>query len=91
MARGNRSPPRPTPQLLTRELLANYFHESLDTVAEKMMVSKTTIKAACRRLGLVPTRDPILATLEATQGQISGFFSELPIEFYLLEVVSVGD
>mmetsp|Transcript_37728 Transcript_37728/g.89304 ORF Transcript_37728/g.89304 Transcript_37728/m.89304 type:complete len:537 (-) Transcript_37728:189-1799(-) len=39
--------------LLTRALLANYFHESLDTVAEKMLVSKTTIKAACRRLGLV--------------------------------------
>ncbi|KAJ1467093.1 hypothetical protein T484DRAFT_1859818, partial [Baffinella frigidus] len=38
---------------LTRELLATYFHESLDTVAEKMLVSKTTIKAACRRLGLV--------------------------------------
>ncbi|KAJ1469330.1 hypothetical protein T484DRAFT_1852149 [Baffinella frigidus] len=39
--------------LLTRELLSTYFHESLDTVAEKMLISKTTIKAACRRLGLV--------------------------------------
>ncbi|KAJ1471984.1 hypothetical protein T484DRAFT_1842060 [Baffinella frigidus] len=39
--------------LLTRELLSNYFHDSLATVAEKMAVSKTTIKAACRRLGLV--------------------------------------
>ncbi|KAJ1482476.1 hypothetical protein T484DRAFT_1803783, partial [Baffinella frigidus] len=39
--------------LITRELLSTYFHESLDTVAEKMKVSKTTIKAACRRLGLV--------------------------------------
>ncbi|KAJ1468470.1 hypothetical protein T484DRAFT_3629717 [Baffinella frigidus] len=39
--------------LLTREILSNYFQDSLDTVAEKMAVSKTTIKAACRRLGLV--------------------------------------
>ncbi|KAJ1483505.1 hypothetical protein T484DRAFT_1895882, partial [Baffinella frigidus] len=48
----SRSPGVDRRVVLTRELLANYFHESLDAVAEKMMISKTTIKAACRRLGL---------------------------------------
>ncbi|KAJ1483739.1 hypothetical protein T484DRAFT_1799183 [Baffinella frigidus] len=38
--------------VLTRELLASYHHESLDAVAEILGLSKTTIKAACRKLGL---------------------------------------
>ena len=38
--------------VLTRELLESYYHESLDTVTERLGLSKTTIKAACRRLGL---------------------------------------
>ncbi|KAJ1492376.1 hypothetical protein T484DRAFT_3640603 [Baffinella frigidus] len=38
--------------VLTRELLASYKHESLDAVTEHLGLSKTTIKAACRRLGL---------------------------------------
>jgi hypothetical protein len=38
--------------LITYEILAQHFHESLDVVAEKLMISKTSIKAACRRLGL---------------------------------------
>jgi len=31
------------------------------------------------------------AALEATQGQIYGFFSQLPYKCYLEEVASVGD
>jgi len=31
------------------------------------------------------------ATLEATQGQMDGFFSQLPYKCYLEEVASVGD
>ena len=38
--------------VLTRELLESYYHESLDSVTERLGLSKTTIKAACRRLGL---------------------------------------
>jgi len=38
--------------LITYEILAQHFHESLDAVAEKLMISKTSIKAACRRLGV---------------------------------------
>ncbi|KAJ1492259.1 hypothetical protein T484DRAFT_1931723 [Baffinella frigidus] len=38
--------------VLTRELLESYYHESLDAVTERLGLSKTTIKAACRRLGL---------------------------------------
>ena len=30
-------------------------------------------------------------TLETTQGQIDGFFSQLPFKCYLPEVASVGD
>ena len=30
-------------------------------------------------------------TLETTQGQMDGFFSQLPYKFYLEEVASVGD
>ncbi|KAJ1489021.1 hypothetical protein T484DRAFT_1886360 [Baffinella frigidus] len=37
---------------LTRELLESHYHEPLDTVAERLGLSKTTIKAACRSLGL---------------------------------------
>jgi len=32
-----------------------------------------------------------IATLETTQGQIDGFFSQLPFKCYLPEVASVGD
>jgi len=32
-----------------------------------------------------------LSALEATQGQMDGFFSELPFKCYLEEVASVGD
>ncbi|KAJ1488383.1 hypothetical protein T484DRAFT_1783467 [Baffinella frigidus] len=38
--------------VLTRELLESFYHLPLDTVAERLVLSKTTIKAACRRLGL---------------------------------------
>ncbi|KAJ1489595.1 hypothetical protein T484DRAFT_1779590 [Baffinella frigidus] len=38
--------------VLTRALLESYHHESLDTVTERLGLSKTTIKAACRKLGL---------------------------------------
>ena len=38
--------------MLTRELLESHYHEPLDTVTERLGLSKTTIKAACRRLGL---------------------------------------
>jgi hypothetical protein len=38
--------------VLTRALLESHLHESLDVVSEKLGLSKTTIKAACRRLGL---------------------------------------
>ncbi|KAJ1485876.1 hypothetical protein T484DRAFT_1791826 [Baffinella frigidus] len=38
--------------VLTRALLESYHHESLDAVTERLGLSKTTIKAACRRLGL---------------------------------------
>jgi hypothetical protein len=38
--------------VLTRELLESHYHEPLDTVAERLGLSKTTIKASCRRLGL---------------------------------------
>jgi hypothetical protein len=38
--------------VLTRELLESHYHEPLDTVADRLGISKTTIKAACRRLGL---------------------------------------
>ena len=38
--------------VLTRELLESYHHESLDNVTERLGLSKTTIKAACRHLGL---------------------------------------
>ncbi|KAJ1488385.1 hypothetical protein T484DRAFT_2105766 [Baffinella frigidus] len=38
--------------VLTRELLESFYHLPLDTVAEHLVLSKTTIKAACRRLGL---------------------------------------
>ncbi|KAJ1479011.1 hypothetical protein T484DRAFT_1749339 [Baffinella frigidus] len=38
--------------VLTRKLLESYHHESLDAVTERLGLSKTTIKAACRRLGL---------------------------------------
>ena len=38
--------------VLTRELLESYHHESLDAVTEHLGLSKTTIKAACRRLGV---------------------------------------
>jgi hypothetical protein len=38
--------------VLTRDMLESYYHESLDTVTERLGLSKTTIKAACRRLGL---------------------------------------
>jgi len=38
--------------VLTRELLESYHHESLNAVTEHLGLSKTTIKAACRRLGL---------------------------------------
>ena len=31
------------------------------------------------------------STLEATQGQIDGFLSQLPFKFYLPEAASVGD
>ncbi|KAJ1489022.1 hypothetical protein T484DRAFT_1744218 [Baffinella frigidus] len=37
---------------LTRELLESHYHEPLDTVSERLGLSKTTIKAACRSLGL---------------------------------------
>ena len=32
-----------------------------------------------------------VSTLEATQGQIDGFFSQLPYKCYLEEFASVGD
>jgi len=32
-----------------------------------------------------------VGTLETAQGQIDGFFSQLPLKIFLLEVVSVGD
>ncbi|KAJ1477638.1 hypothetical protein T484DRAFT_1962883 [Baffinella frigidus] len=38
--------------VLTRALLESYHHESLDTVTERLGLSKTTVKAACRKLGL---------------------------------------
>ena len=38
--------------VLTKELLESHYHESLDAVVEILGLSKTTIKAACRRLGL---------------------------------------
>jgi hypothetical protein len=38
--------------VLTRALLESYHHESLDSVTEHLGLSKTTIKAACRKLGL---------------------------------------
>ena len=38
--------------VLTRELLESYHHVSLDIVTERLGLSKTTLKAACRRLGL---------------------------------------
>ena len=38
--------------VLTRELLEGYYHEPLDNVVELLQISKTTIKNACRRLGL---------------------------------------
>jgi len=34
---------------------------------------------------------PRKTTLETTQGQIDGFFSQLPSKYYLPEVASVGD
>jgi hypothetical protein len=45
---------------LTLELLAQHFHEPLDVVTDKLGVSKTTLKAMCRRLGLAkwPYRRP---------------------------------
>ena len=33
----------------------------------------------------------LATTLETTQGKIDGFFSQLPCEYYLPEVASVGD
>jgi hypothetical protein len=39
----------------------------------------------------VPTTDRLYTTLEATQGQMNGFFSQPPFICYLLEVASVGD
>ena len=38
-------------------------------------------------------RQPVqpVPTLETTQGQIDGFFGQLPFKFYLLEVASVGN
>jgi hypothetical protein len=45
---------------LTLALLAQHFHEPLDVVTDKLGVSKTTLKAVCRRLGLAkwPYRRP---------------------------------
>jgi hypothetical protein len=31
------------------------------------------------------------STLETTQGQVHGFFGQLPFKFYLPEVASMGD
>ena len=38
-----------------------------------------------------PLCQSLSTTLEATQGQIDGFFSQLPFKCYLPEVASVGD
>jgi hypothetical protein len=38
--------------VLTKEFLEKYHHLPLDTVTEHLGLSKTTLKAACRRLGL---------------------------------------
>ena len=40
-----------------------------------------------------PTAEPpqSVSTLETTQGQIDGFFSQLPFKYYLPEVASVGN
>jgi len=38
-----------------------------------------------------PPRERLQAALEATQGQMYGFFSQLPYKCYLEKVASVGD
>mmetsp|Transcript_12380 Transcript_12380/g.28519 ORF Transcript_12380/g.28519 Transcript_12380/m.28519 type:complete len:347 (-) Transcript_12380:60-1100(-) len=41
------------PVIISYELLSKHFHESLDAATAKIGISKTTMKAACRRLGIV--------------------------------------
>jgi len=43
------------------------------------------------RHSALPKRGGRIAALEATQGQMDGFFSQIPSKCYLEEVASVGD
>ncbi|EKX50449.1 hypothetical protein GUITHDRAFT_103683 [Guillardia theta CCMP2712] len=41
-----------SPVVITFELLAEHFHESLETAASKIGIGKSTMKHVCRRLGI---------------------------------------
>ena len=44
-----------------------------------------------RAIGFGVRRCTPSSALEATQGQMDGFFSQLPYKYYLEEITSVGD
>ena len=72
-----------------------------ETVSQKWFESRLTpASAAISTSFIIPAAScsvcrggdrSVLATVETTQGQIAGFFSQLPFKCYLTEVTSVGD
>ena len=64
--------------------LTQLTEDALMQVARNMRARTTAGRQPGRRIGGN-------STLKKTQGQIDGFFSQLPFKCYLPEVASVGD
>ena len=72
----------------------NLGHSQNDLLDAPVLKKKAPAEVTTTRSRLaraMALRSTCYATLERTQGQIDGFFSQLPFKCYLSEVASAGD